>query len=325
MESQVLTVRLCVPRGFCAGVERAILTVEEALSNYGAPVFVRHEIVHNRHVVERLRTMGAVFVEELDEVPVDRPVIFSAHGASARVEDAARKRFALVVDATCPLVSKVHNECRSHVSSGCHVLLIGHAGHPEVEGVLGRMPPGGATLIEHAQDAREVQPRPGPLAHACQTTLSVTDTKEIVGILKERFPDIIGPRKDDICYATTNRQAAVRTAASGVNGFFVVGAENSSNSRRLVETALAAGAERAWLVENAGCLDQADISVHVDRARIIGVTAGASAPEILVEDLLTAMAGRRELRIERVGGGPEDVMFRAPRLPPLVVREQQAQ
>ncbi|NKC34238.1 4-hydroxy-3-methylbut-2-enyl diphosphate reductase [Falsiroseomonas selenitidurans] len=306
-----LNVLLAGPRGFCAGVDRAIKIVEEALKRHGAPVYVRHEIVHNRFVVESLERQGAVFVEELSEIPDDgRPVVFSAHGVPKAVpaEAAARNMFAL--DATCPLVSKVHREAERHHARGRHILLIGHAGHPEVIGTMGQLPPGAVTLVEDAAQAETVIP-PGdlPLAFTTQTTLSVDDTAGIVAILARRFPDIAGPAKEDICYATTNRQAAVKAiAARGAELVIVVGAPNSSNSVRLAEVARRAGAARALLVQRGTALDPA----IADGCTTIGLTAGASAPEVLVEEVLAKLATRFELVVEEVVVAEEKVVFRLP-------------
>ena len=238
-----LKVRLAAPRGFCAGVERAIRTVEEALTLHGAPVYVRHEIVHNRHVVERLRAMGAVFIEDLKDAPDDRPVIFSAHGAPKCVHDEAARRGMISIDATCPLVLKVHSQTRRHAAKGRHVYLVGHANHPEVVGTMGQAPEGAVTLVETAQDVAALPSRNGPKAYVTQTTLSVDDANTVIAALKTRFPDIAGPAKEDICYATSNRQHAVKATAPGVDMFIVIGSETSSNSKRLVEVALSAGAK----------------------------------------------------------------------------------
>ncbi|MGG5890021.1 4-hydroxy-3-methylbut-2-enyl diphosphate reductase [Falsiroseomonas sp. HC035] len=306
-----LNVLLAGPRGFCAGVDRAIKIVEEALRRHGAPVYVRHEIVHNRFVVESLERQGAVFVEELSEIPDDgRPVVFSAHGVPKAVpqEAASRKMFAL--DATCPLVSKVHREAERHHARGRHILLIGHAGHPEVIGTMGQLPPGAVTLVEDAAQAEIVVP-PGdkPLAFTTQTTLSVDDTAGIVAILARRFPGIAAPAKEDICYATTNRQAAVKAiAARGAELVIVVGAPNSSNSVRLAEVAQRAGAARSLLVQRGSSLDPA----IADGCTTIGLTAGASAPEVLVEEVLARLATRFDLAVEEVVVAEEKVVFRLP-------------
>ncbi len=306
-----LTLLLCAPRGFCAGVDRAVQIVEEALKRFGAPVYVRHEIVHNRYVVEELREKGAVFVRELDEVPDDgRPVVFSAHGVPKRVPEAAASRNLLALDATCPLVSKVHKEAILQHRRGRDILLIGHAGHPEVEGTMGQLPEGAVTLIETEADALDLLPRdPSNLAFVTQTTLSVDDTARIVGILKERFPEIVAPHKEDICYATTNRQAAVKDVAPRVERMIVVGAPNSSNSSRLREVAEKAGCPRAVLVQRAADLDWRDF----EGVSSVGLTAGASAPEILVEEVIDALSTRFEVKVETVRTATEDVTFMLPR------------
>lgn len=306
-----LHVRLATPRGFCAGVDRAIKIVEQALEKYGAPVFVRHEIVHNRHVVERLKAMGAVFVKELDECPDDRPVVFSAHGVPKSVPATARSRDMLFLDATCPLVSKVHVEAERHHAAGRHILLIGHAGHPEVVGTMGQLPPGAITLVEDEADAETVQ-RPGdaPLAYATQTTLSVDDTAGILAILKRRFPELPDPHKEDICYATTNRQEAVKRLGDGCDLVLVVGSKNSSNSARLVEVAMRAGARDARLVDDASQVDWS----WFDGVETLGVTAGASAPEPLIEALIDAVRDRFDAVVTEDNGARETVTFKLPRV-----------
>lgn len=304
---QDLTVRLASPRGFCAGVERAVRAVEEALGRFGAPIFVRHEIVHNRHVVRRLEAMGAVFVDSLENVPAGRPVIFSAHGAPKAAFDEAAARGLDAIDATCPLVTKVHNEVRRHVGLGRHVIIVGHRGHPEVIGTMGQAPAGAVSLIETLEEAAAFMPPAGALAYVTQTTLSVDDAAEIVGLLERRFPGISGPRKSDICYATTNRQDAVKKIAPGADLVLVIGSPASSNSNRLVDTALKAGASAALLVETPADFDLGSIS-----GPVLGVTAGASAPEDLVEALLTRLAGAFRLRIETVDSVREDVVFKQP-------------
>jgi 4-hydroxy-3-methylbut-2-en-1-yl diphosphate reductase len=311
MRGPKLHILLCAPRGFCAGVERAIQVVEEALERFGAPVYVRHEIVHNRYVVESLKAKGAVFVEELEEIPEsNRPVVFSAHGVSQKVRADAASRGISVLDATCPLVSKVHKEAILHARRGHEIVLVGHAGHPEVEGTMGQLPAGTITLVETADDARSFQPRePDNLAWITQTTLSVDDTSEIVAVLKRRFPSIIGPHKDDICYATTNRQEAVKRVAPVVDRMIVVGAPNSSNSQRLVEVAERAGCPRAVLIQRAS---EIDWSVFEDVERI-AVTAGASAPEIIVEEVLDAFAARFDINVELVRTAQENIVFSLPR------------
>ncbi|GGB83299.1 4-hydroxy-3-methylbut-2-enyl diphosphate reductase [Glycocaulis alkaliphilus] len=305
-----LHILLAAPRGFCAGVDRAIQIVEKALERYGAPVYVRHEIVHNKHVVNRLKAMGAVFVKELDECPDDRPVVFSAHGVPKRVPEAAARRNMLYVDATCPLVSKVHVEASRHHRNGLEIVLIGHAGHPEVIGTMGQLPEDAIHLIETVEDAQSFTPRdPQKLAYVTQTTLSVDDTAAIVGVLQTRFPAMAAPHKEDICYATTNRQEAVKALAPRCDLVLVVGAPNSSNSVRLVEVAKRAGAPDARLVQSAADLDRS----WFGSVQTLGVSAGASAPEELVEDVLTQIAGFRKLSIEEVRVASEDVVFKLPR------------
>ena len=306
-----LTVRLATPRGFCAGVDRAIQIVERALERYGAPVYVRHEIVHNRHVVERLRALGAVFVKELDECPDDRPVVFSAHGVPKAVPEAARSREMFFLDATCPLVSKVHVEAERHHAAGRHILLIGHAGHPEVVGTMGQLPTEAISLVETVEDARAfAPPSDAPLAYVTQTTLSLDDTAEIVRTLKERFPDLPDPHKEDICYATTNRQEAVKRLGQGCDLVLVVGSKNSSNSVRLVEVALRAGARDARLVDDASQVDWA----WLDGVSTLGITAGASAPEPLIEALVEAVRVRFDAEVTEDSGERETVTFKLPRL-----------
>jgi len=310
---QPITLRLASPRGFCAGVARAIRLVEDALAAYGAPVYVRHEIVHNAHVVNRLKAMGAVFVEELSEAPGDRPVIFSAHGAPQSVYDEADARGLTALDATCPLVLKVHNETRRHVRQGRHVILIGHAGHPEVVGTMGQTPAGSISLVETIEAAETAIFPDGPKAYVTQTTLSVDETADMVAALEARFPDIVAPRKADICYATSNRQAAVKAIAPHCDAFLVVGDPTSSNSRRLVETATRSGARGTRLVADPGAFDAADL----DGRAVVGLTAGASAPEELVEDLIARIAERRRVRVETVETVEEDVEFRQPVVKPV--------
>ncbi|HRO50087.1 MAG TPA: 4-hydroxy-3-methylbut-2-enyl diphosphate reductase [Hyphomicrobium sp.] len=306
-----LTVLLAAPRGFCAGVDRAIQIVELALARFGAPVYVRHEIVHNRYVVESLKAKGAVFVEELDEIPdTDQPVIFSAHGVPKSVPNAAKIRNLFAIDATCPLVFKVHMEAARHYTEGREIVLIGHAGHPEVEGTTGQLPDGTVKLIESTADAEAFTPDdPARLAYVTQTTLSVDDTASIVAILKRRFPEIVGPTKEDICYATTNRQAAVKAIAGKVGLTLVVGAPNSSNSLRLVEVAERTGCPKAVLIERA-----ADIPWPLfEGITAVGVTAGASAPEKLVEEVIEAIRERFTLTIEQVTTAQESIAFNVPR------------
>ena len=312
MEKQPLTLRLAAPRGFCAGVDRAIEIVERALKKYGAPVYVRHEIVHNEHVVGRLRDMGAVFVEELDEVPDDKPVIFSAHGVPKSVPSEAQRRNMIWLDATCPLVSKVHVETERHHAQGLEVLLIGHEGHPEVIGTMGQLPEGAVTLIETEEDAEAFEPRdPDLLAYATQTTLSVDDTASIVAILKRRFPNIRLPHKDDICYATTNRQDAVKEIATGADALIVVGSETSSNSKRLVEVGERHGCRYAVLADDAGRIDWE--ALDAVSPGIVGLTAGASAPEALVQGVIDAFRERYDVTVEEVTTARENVTFKIPR------------
>lgn len=310
-DKNALTVLLAAPRGFCAGVDRAIQIVELALRKYGPPVYVRHEIVHNRFVVEELRQKGAVFVEELDEIPeTDAPVIFSAHGVPKSVPAAARSRNMFYLDATCPLVSKVHVEAEHHSAENRHVLLIGHAGHPEVIGTMGQIPEGAVTLIETVADARDLVPAdPAQLAYITQTTLSVDDTAEIVAVLKQRFPSIQGPHKEDICYATTNRQQAVKAIADRADCVLVVGAPNSSNSLRLVEVARRSGGTKALLVQRASELPWDEIAT----VRTLGISAGASAPEILVDEIIAALKERFTVTVETVRTADERIAFNVPR------------
>ena len=303
-----LRVILAGPRGFCAGVDRAIRVVEEALRRYGAPVYVRHEIVHNRTVVEDLERQGAIFVEELNEVPADAHVVFSAHGVPKSVPEEAQRRHLMYLDATCPLVSKVHREAERHYTDGCHILMIGHACHPEVVGTMGQLPPGAVTLVQNAEEAEAVQAPPGRLAFITQTTLSVDDTAEIIDTLRRRFPDIEGPRREDICYATTNRQAAVKAIAAGCDLLIVIGSPNSSNSQRLREVAERAGARRAVLVPKVSDMDWAIL----DGVSTVGITAGASAPESLVQEVLAALSKRYTLQIEERQVTTEDVIFKLP-------------
>lgn len=306
-----LTVLRAAPRGFCAGVDRAIKIVELALARHGAPVYVRHEIVHNKFVVDELRAKGAVFVEELAEIPeTDQPVIFSAHGVAKSVPMAAKLRNLKAIDATCPLVTKVHRQAEHQHAAGRHVVLIGHKGHVEVIGTMGQLPEGAVTLVETVADVeRLAPPDPAALAYATQTTLSVDDTAGIIAALKARFPAIAGPAKEDICYATTNRQGAVKAIAARCDALIVVGAPNSSNSQRLVEVARSEGCRRSFLVQRAAELDPASL----DGLATIGITAGASAPEALVEEILAAIAGRFDLEIEDVVTAVENIAFNVPR------------
>ncbi len=306
-----LKVLLATPRGFCAGVDRAIQIVERTIEKYGAPVYVRHEIVHNRHVVDRLKALGAIFVEELDECPTDRPVVFSAHGVPKSVPADARSRNMLYLDATCPLVSKVHVEAQRHYDAGMEIVLIGHAGHPEVVGTMGQLPEGAVTLIETVEDARAFTPKDATnVAFATQTTLSVDDTAAIVAALRERFPEISAPHKEDICYATTNRQEAVKSVAGRSDVLLVLGSANSSNSVRLVEVAKREGVARAHLIDDASFLDLS----WIDGAQTVGVTAGASAPEVLVQGVIDALAAVFDVTVEEVDAVRETVSFKLPRV-----------
>jgi 4-hydroxy-3-methylbut-2-enyl diphosphate reductase len=306
-----LSVLLANPRGFCAGVDRAIQIVERTIEKYGAPVYVKHEIVHNNHVVSRLKTLGAVFVEELYECPDDRPVVFSAHGVPKATPAEARERKMFYLDATCPLVSKVHLDAERHFEAGRQVVLVGHAGHPEVDGTLGQLPPGAIVLVETFEDAMSFQARdPENLAFVTQTTLSMDDTAEIVTALRARFPAIIGPHGKDICYATTNRQEAIKAIAPTCDLVLVVGSRTSSNSLRLVEVARRAGAKDARLIDDAGGLD----SAWFDGVSIVGLSAGASAPEILVESVLDWLAERFEVVMKTVETAQETVTFKLPRV-----------
>jgi 4-hydroxy-3-methylbut-2-en-1-yl diphosphate reductase len=311
LEKPPLTILLCQPRGFCAGVVRAIDAVERALAIYGAPVYMRHEIVHNKYVVESLKKKGAIFVEELSEVPDgDHPVIFSAHGVPKTVTGEATGRRLFAIDATCPLVTKVHREAEVHRRRGRHVLLVGHAGHPEVVGTMGQLPPGTITLVETIEHIKRLQlADESNLAYVTQTTLSVDDTREMVEALKARFPAIVGPHKDDICYATTNRQEAVKRVAPAVEAVIVVGSSNSSNSQRLREVAERAGCPLARLVLRPSDLDWSELQ----GVRRIAVTAGASAPQVLVEEIMDAFAERYALHVETVSTAEENVFFPLPR------------
>jgi 4-hydroxy-3-methylbut-2-enyl diphosphate reductase len=309
MSRPKLTILLASPRGFCAGVDRAIQIVEQALRRHGAPVYVRHEIVHNRTVVEDLQAKGAVFVEELDQVPTDATVIFSAHGVPKSVPADARRRQLHYLDATCPLVSKIHREAERHAKAGRHMLLIGHAGHPEVVGTMGQLPAGAITLIETLDEAERVQPpSPDRLGYITQTTLSIDDTADIIAVLRRRFPAIEGPRRDDICYATTNRQQAVKAIAPRSDLVIVLGAPNSSNSVRLVEVARNAGCRRARLVQRASDIDWGDLAA----GGALGLTAGASAPEHLVDEVIAAARERFEVVVEEVPVAVENVHFKLP-------------
>ncbi len=310
MTGSPLHILMAAPRGFCAGVDRAIQIVDQALARFGAPVYVRHEIVHNRFVVEELEAKGAVFVEDLDEIPDGVPVIFSAHGVPKSVHGEAQRRNLFYLDATCPLVSKVHVEAERHHATGREIVLIGHEGHPEVEGTMGQLPDGSITLIETPEDARRYTPKdPGNVAFITQTTLSVDDTAEIVGVLQERFPDIAAPHKEDICYATTNRQDAVKAMAARCDGVLVVGAPNSSNSMRLVEVATRAGCPKAMLVQRATEIDWS----WFEGVTCVGITAGASAPEVLVQEIVTALKERFDVSVEDITVTEENVHFKLPR------------
>ncbi len=307
-----LKVLLCSPRGFCAGVVRAIDSVEQALARYGAPVYVRHEIVHNRYVVEGLKQKGAVFVEELDEIPDSgAPVIFSAHGVPKSIPAEAQRRNLFALDATCPLVTKVHREAEIHHKRGHEIVLIGHAGHPEVVGTIGQLPPGAITLVQSVAEVASFVPRDARnLAYVTQTTLSVDDTADIVAALKARFPAIHGPHKEDICYATTNRQEVVKKVAPMVDAMVVVGSPNSSNTQRLREVAQRAGCPRAALVDRAQAIDWS----FFDAIATLGITAGASAPEVLVEEVIGAFAQRYAVSVETVTTADEDMFFPLPRV-----------
>ncbi len=311
MTKPPLTLYLAAPRGFCAGVDRAIKIVEMALAKYGAPVYVRHEIVHNKYVVDDLRAKGAVFVEELDDCPDDRPVIFSAHGVPKSVPAEASARQMLFVDATCPLVSKVHIEAERHHENGLQIVMIGHAGHPETVGTMGQLPPGEVLLVETPGDVATLTVRDAAkLAFVTQTTLSVDDTAEIVAALTARFPAIVGPHKEDICYATTNRQEAVKAMAEKAEAMLVVGAPNSSNSKRLVEVGARAGCVYAQLVQRASDIDWRALQGIAS----IGITAGASAPEVLVNEVIDAFRARYDVTVEQIETAQENVEFKVPRV-----------
>ncbi|MCG3269254.1 4-hydroxy-3-methylbut-2-enyl diphosphate reductase [Yoonia sp. I 8.24] len=311
MTQSPLTLYLAAPRGFCAGVDRAIKIVEMAIEKWGAPVYVRHEIVHNKFVVDGLRDLGAVFVEELEECPDDRPVIFSAHGVPKAVPAAAAKREMVYVDATCPLVSKVHIEAQRHADNGLQMIMIGHEGHPETVGTMGQLPDGEVLLVETVADVATVQVRdPDRLAFVTQTTLSVDDTIDIVAALNARFPKIVGPHKEDICYATTNRQEAVKAIAPKCDAILVVGAPNSSNSKRLVEVGARAGCPYAQLVQRATDIDWRAL----DGIASIGITAGASAPEVLINEVIDAFRARYDVTVELVETAQENVEFKVPRV-----------
>ena len=311
MAKQPLTLYLAAPRGFCAGVDRAIKIVEMALQKWGAPVYVRHEIVHNKFVVDGLKAKGAVFVEELSDCPTDRPVIFSAHGVPKSVPAEAAERRMIFVDATCPLVSKVHIEAQRHAENGLQMIMIGHKDHPETVGTMGQLPEGEVLLVETVLDVATVQVRdPGRIAFVTQTTLSVDDTADIVAALKTRFPAIVGPHKEDICYATTNRQEAVKAMAPHADAMLVVGAPNSSNSRRLVEVGAKAGCAYAQLVQRATDIDWRAL----EGVASIGVTAGASAPEELIDEVIDAIGARYDVTVCTIETAVENVEFKVPRV-----------
>ncbi len=311
MQNPPLTLLLAAPRGFCAGVDRAIKIVELALQKWGAPVYVRHEIVHNAFVVDALRAKGAVFVEELDDCPPDRPVVFSAHGVPKAVPAEAARREMVAVDATCPLVTKVHNEAARHHEAGLQLIMIGHAGHPETVGTMGQLPEGEVLLVETPADVARVAVRdPARLAFITQTTLSVDDTADIAAALKARFPAILAPAHEDICYATTNRQHAVKAMAPRIDALLVIGAPNSSNSMRLVEVGRAAGCTYAQLIRRATDIDWRAL----EGIRTIGLTAGASAPEVLVDEVIAAFCARFDTTVELVETAQENIEFKVPRI-----------
>ena len=312
MKNKEIKILLAAPRGFCAGVVRAIDIVEKALDKYGAPVYVRHEIVHNKHVVDDLKKKGAIFVEELSEVKdKSRPVIFSAHGVPKSVPLEAQTRDMIYVDATCPLVSKVHIEADRHFENGLQIIMIGHAGHPEPIGTMGQLPEGGVLLVENTEDVEKLIVRnPNKLAYVTQTTLSIDDTAEVVEALKVRFPAIVGPHREDICYATSNRQAAVKEIAPDVDALLVIGAPNSSNSQRLVEVAKKAGCNNSQMVQRAAEINWSSL---ID-IKSIGITAGASAPEILVKEVVDALKERFEVKTHFVETATENVNFKVPRI-----------
>ena len=311
MSNPQLTVYMAAPRGFCAGVDRAIKIVEMALEKWGKPVYVRHEIVHNKYVVDELKLKGAIFIKEVEEAPNDRPIIFSAHGVPKSVPREAQTRDMIYVDATCPLVSKVHIEADRHFENGLQIIMIGHAGHPETIGTMGQLPQGGVLLVENTEDVKNLIVRnPNKLAYVTQTTLSIDDTAEVVEALKVRFPAIVGPHKEDICYATSNRQAAVKEIAPDVDALLVVGAPNSSNSQRLVEVAKKAGCNNSQMVQRAAEINWSSL---ID-IKSIGITAGASAPEILVKEVVDALKERFEVKTHFVETATENVNFKVPRI-----------
>jgi 4-hydroxy-3-methylbut-2-enyl diphosphate reductase len=311
MSNPQLTVYMAAPRGFCAGVDRAIKIVEMALEKWGKPVYVRHEIVHNKYVVDELKLKGAIFIKEVEEAPNDRPIIFSAHGVPKSVPLEAQTRDMIYVDATCPLVSKVHIEADRHFENGLQIIMIGHAGHPETIGTMGQLPEGGVLLVENTEDVENLIVRnQNKLAYVTQTTLSIDDTAEVVEALKVRFPAIVGPHKEDICYATSNRQAAVKEIAPDVDAFLVIGAPNSSNSQRLVEVAKKAGCNNSQMVQRAAEINWSSL---ID-IKSIGITAGASAPEILVKEVVDALKERFEIKTHFVETATENVNFKVPRI-----------
>jgi len=311
MKNPELTVYMAAPRGFCAGVDRAIKIVEMALEKWGEPVYVRHEIVHNKYVVDELKSKGAIFIKEVRDAPVDRPIIFSAHGVPKSVPLEAKNRKMIYVDATCPLVSKVHIEADRHFENGLQIIMIGHEGHPETIGTMGQLPEGGVLLVESTKDVENLIVRdPSKLAYVTQTTLSIDDTAEVVEALKTRFPTIVGPHKEDICYATSNRQAAVKEIAPEVDALLVIGAPNSSNSQRLVEVAKKAGCENSQMVQRAGEINWNSLM----NIKSVGITAGASAPEILVNEVVDALKERFEIKTHLVETATESVNFKVPRI-----------
>jgi 4-hydroxy-3-methylbut-2-enyl diphosphate reductase len=311
MSNPQLTVYMAAPRGFCAGVDRAIKIVEMALEKWGKPVYVRHEIVHNKYVVDELKLKGAIFIKEVEEAPNDRPIIFSAHGVPKSVPLEAQTRDMIYVDATCPLVSKVHIEADRHFENGLQIIMIGHAGHPETIGTMGQLPEGGVLLVENTEDVKNLIVRnPNKLAYVTQTTLSIDDTAEVVEALKVRFPAIVSPHKEDICYATSNRQAAVKEIAPDVDALLVIGAPNSSNSQRLVEVAKKAGCNNSQMVQRAAEINWSSL---ID-IKSIGITAGASAPEILVKEVVDALKERFEVKTHFVETATENVNFKVPRI-----------
>ena len=311
MKNPELTVYMAAPRGFCAGVDRAIKIVEMALEKWGEPVYVRHEIVHNKYVVDELKSKGAIFIKEVSDAPVDRPIIFSAHGVPKSVPLEAKNRKMIYVDATCPLVSKVHIEADRHFENGLQIIMIGHEGHPETIGTMGQLPEGGVLLVESTKDVENLIVRdPSKLAYVTQTTLSIDDTAEVVEALKTRFPTIVGPHKEDICYATSNRQAAVKEIAPEVDALLVIGAPNSSNSQRLVEVAKKAGCENSQMVQRAAEINWNSLM----NIKSVGITAGASAPEILVNEVVDALKERFEIKTHLVETATESVNFKVPRI-----------